>query len=159
MKVKITVKTPPNQAARCINSQKDALIGFKKQKDVKEQKIVNDHEFYWILEVKDEKELGKVTHRLAMGEVLIKKFYRTLFKVIRRANTLSKKFKKGSQWLKKQIIKRLDKVSMDNQDIKAQIDSMNDEEFQGWLEITDKEVMQELLSGPLFEVEVQENGI
>ena len=76
--IKITVKTPKNQAAKCIKSQRDQLLGIKKSNAITESKVTKNNEFYWILPYKDEEELKKITQRLALGETMIKGFYKKL---------------------------------------------------------------------------------
>jgi hypothetical protein len=154
MLVKINVKTPKNQAKACVESQKDALVGVIKRRDIKEQKVISHDEFYWILECKDRDDLEKVIKKCAKGETMIKKFYSVLFKIIHRANVLASKFKKGISWAKKWIMKKLDKVSKNNQTMKAHIDSMTDEQFRDWLTITDREAMDKLLAGNLINIKV-----
>lgn len=156
MDVKITVMTPRNQAAKSIKTMKDSLLGFSKAGKVKKEKLLADNKFYWIIECADEKELDKIRTKAVRGEVLIKKFYSVLFKVLGRANKLAEKTGKGIQWLKRWLIKRLKKTYQDNSDngMTAQIENMKDEELKEFIRVNDKEEMQKLLNGTLIEVDV-----
>lgn len=163
MKLKITVRTPKNQAAKCIESQKRALLGFAQAKLVKEQKLVNDHKFYWILEVDGEKDRQKIIKKCAAGEVLIKRFYSALFHIIGKANKLSEKFDKGLAWIRRFLIKRLSKRSQqsttgkENEMIES-VRNMSDHELREFIKIHDKEAMQKLLAGELITIEEMKKG-
>lgn len=151
MLLKILVKTPKNQAPVCIKTQKAALVGHKTK--VKEQKVVKHNLFYWILEVADDKEMSVVTYKCARGEVVIKKFYGMLFKILRRANKLAGKFKKGVYWIRRYMKKQINKHGKSDPGMMNYIDSMSDEQILDFIKITDKEEMEKLLSGPLIKVE------
>jgi len=152
--LKITVKTPKNQAAKCMQSQKEALLGFKKTKSILEEKLINDHEFYWIIPSKDDKETYTIQTRLNRGERFIKTFYKTLIKVLDRANKLATKLKKGTKWIKKWLLKRLKKTYQDpNNGLVKQIEDMSEEELKEFIKINDKEAIQKLMRGNLIDVE------
>lgn len=156
MEVKITVMTPRNQAAKSIKTMKDSLLGFNKAGKVKREKLLADNKFYWIIDCEDQKELDGIIKKAARGEILIKKFYSVLFKLLGRANKLAEKTNKGMQWLKRWLIKRLKKTYQDQSDngMTTQIENMKDEELKEFIKINDKESMQKLLSGTLIDVEV-----
>lgn len=149
--LKITVKTPPNQAKPCMIKQRDTLLGFKKQKQIKEEKLIDHQTFYWVIPAEDQDDIYGITRRLAKGEINIKKFYKTLMKMIDRANKLANKFKKGLSWIRRWIIKRLKKQQQN--DFVKQVEEMPDEELKDFLQINDREAMNKLLSGTLIDVE------
>lgn len=153
--LKILVKTPRNQAARCVRTQKDQLLGLKKSGQIKESKVTAHNEFYWIVPIKDLGEYDKLTKRLALGENMIKKFYSTLFKLINRVNRLAKKFKKTGTWIKKYLQKRIRKMTAkgdDQQGMLDYLDDMDDTEFKDFLVISDKEEMDKFLKGDLITI-------
>lgn len=151
-KLKIYVKTPKNQAEKCMKTQKKALIGFNKSNKVLEEGVISHDKFYWIIPVEDDKDQKMITKRLSAGEIMIKKFYSVLIRTIDRANKLGHKFQKGIKWAKRWIVKRLKKQYNDNdeQGFISQIEKMPDEEFKDFLIIHDRKEMQELLSGYLI---------
>ncbi len=158
MFVKVKVKTPKNQAAKCIKNQKKVLLGMKKANEVLEQKIVAHNELYWIIECKDDDEYKQIIRRCALGEVMIKKFYNTLIRLINRANKLVKKFKKGGDWIRRFIIKKLNKYyqSQDNE-LVTSLENMDEKEFEEFIEIGDLEAMRTLLAGELITTDILED--
>lgn len=152
------VRTPKNQAANCIKTQKAALLGYKASQKVKEQKVVQHNLFYWILDLEDEKEMSKITFKCARGEVMIKKFYSTLFKLLNRANRLATKFKKGAGWIRKWINKQLKKHGQADEGMQNHIDSMTDEQLIDFIKVTDRKDMDKLLSGNLIEITRIDSG-
>lgn len=153
-RIKITVKTPKNQAVKCIETQKKAILGFKHKHKVIEQKVVSDRKFFWIVQVESYKDIMEIGKKAAKGEILIKKFYSTLFHLVDRANKLDKKFRKGTIWVKGFIMKRLRKIYKDEQGGMADaIENMNSKELEDFLNIEDKEEMQKLLSGNLISID------
>ena len=155
MKVKINVKTPKNQASRCIETQKFQLLGSM-QKNILETVLVAHNEYYWIIKYDDDKELLKVSKRCAQGEVLIKKFYRTLIKWIDRGNWLATKFKKGSAWVKRWIIRQAKKAYKNDPTFIKQIEDMKEDEISGFLVIEDREEMMALLDSELISFDFME---
>lgn len=161
MKIKVTVNTPKKQAAQCMKTQKKAYLGFKASKKVIKEELVNDAQFYWVLEIepKDTKGLYK---NAARGELMIRKFYRGLFKIIDRCNKIQKKTGKGAKWLKRQLIKRLKKQTEhspdDDNELIKNIDNMSDDEFKDFIVVHDREPMEKLLSGDLIKLEELEDG-
>jgi len=155
MKVKILCKTPKNQAKKCIESHKKAIVGLMKAKDIVEQKITKHNEFYWILKVEDDAEYHKVMKSCAKGEILIKRFYGTLMKLIARANFLCNKLDKKLLWARRWIIKRLKKIG-ENTEMIQKIETMSDEELKDFMDVTDKEEMEKLLAGDLIDLTVVE---
>jgi hypothetical protein len=149
--LKITVKTPKGQAKPCMVKQRDALLGFKKQKQIKEEKLISDSEFYWIVPADDQADAFGISNRLAKGEIKIKNFYRTLIKMIDRGNKLANKFKKGVSWIRRWIIKKLRK--QEQHEFVKQVEEMSDEELKDFMQINDREEMMQLLSGSLIDVE------
>lgn len=149
-KFKITVKTPKNQAKPCMIKQRDALLGFKKQKNILEEKLVNNHEFYWIIPIDDDNDAMQVTKRLAKGETQIKKFYKTLIKTLDRINKLANKFKKGATWIKNKLIKKLNKDQQT--EFAKQVQEMTEEEILDFIKINDRKEMMQLLAGELITI-------
>lgn len=160
MEIRIDVKTPAGQAEKSVKSQKLALLGLGMSKKVKHQQVVANNHFYWILDI-DENDYPKLVKKCAAGEVMIKTFYRKLFKTINRVNKISAKIGKGGKWLKKQLIKRLTKLTEhspdNNSDFIGQFENMDDEEFEHFIEINDKAMMDELLAGELITMEKLKN--
>lgn len=157
MEVKLNVKTPKGQAAKCIESQKNILVGITRKDRIIKQEIINDGEFYWVLNLKDKPELEEIMMRIAKGEVMIKQFYNTLFKWIHRANKLCAKFGKATSWIKKWILKQLNKQSQagsKNDGLIKQIEEMKDEEFTEFIKFNDIETMKEFLNQELMNIEI-----
>jgi len=150
--VRITIKTPKNQAKACIESQKNLLLGHKLQKNIFYQELVNDHIFFWELTLDNEKDLEYVTKRAAMGEVLIKKFFHTLIKWVSRAAKLAGKFKRGAHWAKLWIIRQAKKHYKESDDFVKYIEEMKDDDLKTFLTITDKEEMLQLMAGSLIDI-------
>lgn len=149
-KIKITVLTPKNQAEKAMKKQRDALLGFKKQKKILEEKLVSHNKFYWIIPVDDEKDLVKITTRLSKGEIKIKQFYRTLIKLLDRANKLASKFKKGLSWVRRWIVKKLKKDKQT--DYAKQINQMDNQELKNFIKIDDREEIIELMKKELITI-------
>lgn len=155
MDLQINVKTPKGQAKSCMKTQRGALLGFKKTKQIKEEKLLSDHEFYWIVPSEDNSETMKIHKRLAKGEIFIKNFYKALFKLIHRANKLATKFGKGASWIRKWMVKKIKKNYQDtgsDDGLVQQIQNMSDEEIKDFIKINDEKEMKELLAGSLIEV-------
>jgi len=138
-----------------MKTQRSALLGYKKEKKIKEEKLINDHKFYWVVPYKDDKEYMAMSKRLFRGEIFIKQFYKTLIKTLDRANKLGARFKKGSKWIKRWVVKKFKKQYADNDEhgFVSQVNNMSDEEFQDFIKINDREDMQKLLSGELITTE------
>lgn len=151
MQVKVTVRTPKNQAAKCIETQKQALLGYRASSKVKKQKLVKHNKFYWILEI-EQKELPEIIKKCARGEIIIREFYKYLFKLLSRANKLATKFKKGIHWIRRWIKKRLKKTGQENQGMANYIDSMTDDQLIDFIKVSDREEMDKLLAGELITV-------
>ena len=150
-KIKLIVNTPKNQAERSIKTQRIGLLGHKQSEKIIEEKIVNDHQFYWIIKINDQKDQEDLIKKTARGETMIRAFYSTLFKLISRANKVVNKFQKGTQWIKRWMI---NKLRRNNQlDFIEKVESMTDEEIKDFLNITDKEEMKKFLEGSLIEIE------
>ena len=154
MKIKITCNTPKGQAEKSVKTQKATLLGLGLARKVKEQKVVSDTQFYWILDI-EPKELGKVTKKVIKGETIIRKFYSVLIKNINRVNIIGTKTGKGINWIKKQLIKRLKKQfeHSDSDEMIKNLESMNDEETHEYIKIHDKEAMQKFLKKDLIILE------
>ena len=158
MQVKVPVNTPARQAKSCMATQKSAMLGFAGAKKVIKEELVSDCQFYWVLDI-EEGELPVIIKNAARGEVIIRKFYSTLFKIINRCNALGSKFGKGGQWIKRQLLKRLGKISGEDKGMMAQIEGLSDEELSQFIEVNDKEAIQKLMAGKLIEVEVLNEAI
>lgn len=155
MKVKITVNTPPNQAEKSMETQKNALLGIKTKTKVIEQKATRHNQFYWIMEIGPD-EMQGITKKCARGEAIIRKFYKVLFKLIKRANRIAEKSGRAAKWIKRWIVKRIKKISApgEKQDgLANQIEGMTDDEMASYIKISDKPEMDELLNGELIIVE------
>lgn len=159
MKLKLIVLTPKNQAEKSVETMKGSLLGFNLSKRVKEQKVVSNDKFYWIMEIEKEKELNKLSKKVAAGEIMIRKFYRTLMKNIDRCNKLGVKFGKGLSWIKKQLIKRLRKATQQqqNDDFINNLESMDEPATAEFIKINDREAMEKLLAKDLLVLEVIED--
>jgi hypothetical protein len=154
--IKITVKTPKNQAAKCIKSQRDQLLGIKKSNAVTEAKLIAHNKFYWILPYKDAEELDKITKRLALGETMIKAFYNKLFKAIKWVNKISNKTGKTGEYLRRQFIRYFKKrYSMDDQE--GFKEYINGQVINESISIDDEAEIKKLLTNPLFIVKEQHN--
>jgi len=154
MKLQINVKTPKGQAESCIKTQRNALLGFKKSKQILEEKMLSDHEFYWVIPCEDTKEMMKIHKKLSRGEVFIKQFYKSLFKLINKANKLATKFDKGTSWIRKWMIKKLRGTYEEKEEggLIQQIQNMTDEEIKDFIKINDEREMKLLLAGELITV-------
>ena len=156
MKIKVLVQTPKNQAAKCINTQKAMLLGYSRIKDVVTQTLINDHSFYWIVDVKDLAEYTKIAKRCGTAEVFIRRFYQFLFRMVDRVNWLAKKFDKGAAWAKNWLVHSLKKKYQSTEgenDLITQIEGMSDSEFLDFIQVSDRVAMEKFLKGDLITVE------
>lgn len=151
MRVRVTVLTPKNQAERCVKTQRRALLGYSKDYVVLEEKVVSDHEFFWVVEVDSPSGYAKILEKATRGEVLIRKFYRSLFKLIDRGNKLANKFGKGLGWVRKWIVRKIRKSA--EGDLVEQIEGMSDDEFKDFLKVTDRADLELLFEKKLISVE------
>ena len=87
-----------------------------------------------------------ISKRIFRGEIEIKSFYKTTFKIIRKVNKLASIGGRGIK-LAKTLIKKSG-ISKDK-DVKK----MSDNEFKEWLIITDEKQMKKLLSRELITIE------
>lgn len=160
MKIKLTVLTPKKQAKKSVETMKGSLLGFNLSKRVIEQKVLADNKFHWIMDLKDEKELEKVNKKRVLGEMMIRKFYQILFKNINRCNRLGAKFGKGMGWIKKQLVKRLRKMTKQTQDnhddFITNIEKMSEPETTEFIKVNDRAAMDELLAKDLIVLEVMD---
>lgn len=153
--IKITVNTPRNQAHKCVKSQRDQLLGLKKSNAVTEAKVTKHNQFYWIIPYKDTEELNKITKRLALGENMIKAFYKKLFKAIAWVNRIAAKTGKGGEYLRRQFIRYFKaKYQMDDQESLKEF--IKGQAIQETITIDDEAEMRKLLSNPLFILEETE---
>lgn len=157
MQIKILVNTPKNQAAKAIETQKKMMLGITKAHLVVKQKLINDTQFYWILEIANSDEYIKIAKKCANAEVFIKKFYYNLIRMIDRMNKLASKFKKGADWMRRWLIwnlkKKYKEQHTDENGFISQFESMSDSEFKEFIEISDRKAMEKLLAGPLIVIE------
>jgi len=159
--LKVTVRTPKRQAESCMRTQLNAMLGLSTKRKLLKQELVSEQEFYWIIDIPD-KDYPQVIKNANKGELIIKKFYSMLFKAIHRLNQLQGKFNKGAVWLKRMLLKRLTKdVKNDknSEGMAAEINKMTDEELGTFIEINDRESMQQLLAGRLIEVTAYDGEI
>lgn len=152
---KITVLTPKNKAASNINMLKKTLIGVTRIQNIISEKIVSHNKFYWILAYKDQNDYDKIMKKVFRGEIMIKKFYRTLFKIVDRANKLASKFKKGIEWIRRWMLKTLKKKYQydESNDLYKQIKNMPQEELKEFIKIEDRKEMDKLLKKDLIKIE------
>lgn len=147
MKIKILIHTPKNQAAKCITSLKDKILTIKQSKhQLIKQKITAHNQFYWIIRLDSDKDYDQIIKKAARADLLIKQFYKTLFKWVHRANKLANKFKKGSAWIKNWITKQIRKQTKDSTELIDYIQNSTEEEFKNILTIDDTEDMNTLLN-------------
>ena len=167
MNLKINVLTPTGQAVICMEKHKKTLLGHKKANTIKEQGLISDKEFYWIMPVKDNKEMLYYRKRLTIGEDLIKTFYRQLYKYIKLTNRtikignkIGKAGKKGVQWIANRMNKVLMKSIPDPANRKEMIDNLKidgikiDKGLFKEIKIDDRKEMDELLSGELIKTTI-----
>lgn len=155
--IKITVLTPKNQATKCVKTQRRALLGYKHAKQIRQETIEAHNRFSWILMTTTE-EIPDLTKKCARGELIIKKFYHTLIKWIRRINRLANKTNKSLKYIRSWLYKRLIKEGQTN--VAIQIQQMSDDELKEFISITDLKEMQALLKKELIKIEqVKNNGI
>ena len=154
--LKITVKTPRNQAHKCVKSQRDQLLGIKKSNSVTEAKVTKHNEFYWVLPYQDTEELSKITKRLALGETMIKGFYQKLFKAIKWVNKISHKTGKTGEYLRRQFL-RYFKAKYQLPDQEGLKEFIKGQAINETITIDDQAEMKKLLTNPLFVVEDQHN--
>lgn len=148
--LKIAVKTPKNQAHKSVETQKKALLGYKGARQVIEQRVVANNLFYWIVEA-PASDVPDIIKKAAKGEALIRSFYRTLIRILSRANKIAQKSGKGGAWMKRWIIKRMKKVSRDK-GLTDQWEAMSDEQFQEFIRMTDRKEIEELIAGEMITV-------
>lgn len=159
MKYKITVKTPRNQAERSMAFSRSALLGLKHSRNVIEEKLLGHNEFYWVIETSED-ELQEIMHKCARGEMIIRKFYSIVFKLLHRANRIAEKCGKAGMWFKRWIIGRLKKLTAGQEEngLVEQFENMNEEEFQDFIQISDEEEIHAFLEGELIKVELWKDG-
>jgi len=158
MQIKVSVNTPARQAKNCMATQKSAMLGYTGARSVIKEVLVDGEHFYWILEIA-EKDLQLINNNTARGEIIIRKFYSTLFKVVGRVNAIGAKFGKAGQWFRKQLLKRMAKLTGDNAGMMDYINKQSDDELADFMKITDKEAVQKLLAGELIKVEVLNEAV
>lgn len=157
IRVKVTVNTPRNQAQRCIETQKRALLGNKATRQIVSQKVEAHNRFHWILSTTTD-DVPNITHNAARGEAIIKKFYAQLIKWIGRANKLAQRSSKALNWTRRWLTKRI--TAAGQTDFADQIRNMSDDDLKELIRIDDLKEMQQLLSGDLITIEeVKPNGI
>lgn len=133
------------------------MLGHKSANKVVEQKVVSHNEFYWIVQCESQKELNHLVNRSVMGDILIKKFYRQLIKWIDRANKLCDKLGKGTDWVKRWIIKKIRKTYKNDErenGFVKQVEELTREDLKGRLIITDREEIELLLQKELIRTEL-----
>jgi len=147
MKVKITCKTPKGKAKVAMEKQRFQILGYKFTDKLIEEKLVSDSEFYWVLEFDDTKAYHYLVKKCALAETGIRTFYKTLISTIKRINKVGTKFKKGGLWLKKQLIKRLAKKNLDQEQVDTLLDGADLEEQ---IELYGEKEMVEFLKGEII---------
>lgn len=150
MILKISVKTPKNQATKCATTQRTMLIGHKTNLL---RTHVEHHNLYHLYVQTDDPQ--DITNRCAKAEALIKTFYRHLIKWLTRANKLATKFDKGITWIRTYINKQAHKLYGKGQDL-DQITNITDQELRDLIQIKDLEAMQQLLINPLITITEEE---
>ena len=152
--VKILVLTPKGKAKSSLNRFRRAIIGLRLKGKLQSEKILNDHSFEWILNLKDWKEVELVQKRCVKAEYTLKSFFKSLFKLQHRANFLMNKFKKGTDWMKRWLIKKLSKQYQENSELIQDIKNMSDEEFKEFFKFEDEDRFKEFLKQNLISVEL-----
>lgn len=158
IKVQMNILTPKGQADKCVESMKGMLIGWGLKKDIIEQKVLSPGEFYWVLKIESDK-LPILTKKAADGEVIIKGFYRQLFKQIGRVNKLAGKFAKGGKWMIKQMEQRIKKAFEHNQqaeDFVNDLKNMKEKEFYEFISVKNRAEWDTFLEQELISVKVIE---
>ena len=146
MKLKILVRTPKGQAKRSLNKLSATLLGYKLEKKIIEKKLINNKSFYWILEADTPKVEREITTKCARGDVITREFFKAVFKIIRRANKVASKFKKGGAWAKRWVLKKLRKqnpVEYRENDMYKYIEDTPEDDF---LVVKDQEAMDRFLA-------------
>lgn len=152
---KITVLTPKNKAASNVKLLRKTLIGFSRIQNIVTEKVIAHNKFFWVLAYKDEKDFQKISKKVFKGEIMIKKFYARLFKVIDRANKLSDKFSKGIEWIRRKVLKTLKKKYQydEHNDLYNNIKTMSKEDLKEFIKIEDRKEMDKLLKKDLIKIE------
>lgn len=163
--IKVTVKTPNNQAKKCVQSLKRMIIGYKNEKNIIKQKVTTHKEFYYIIKITKTQDYKYYNTQTTISEQMIKNFYKQLYKVIRwtnrsirLANKFGKKGIKGIEWTKKRMNKILtnkipDKESREKlrKQIEENIQETNhNKEILQEIIIDDQKEMDELLKGEII---------
>ena len=140
--LKITCLTPKGKSKKVLRDFRDAIVGYRRTYF---EKVVNDHEFYFIIPCKSEIDVKRTIYKASKSEVRIKQVYRLIFKSFDRANKWANKGKKGTEKAKKFFLKLLKKNGVDpnGMDITIEKDTF---------EITDREEMEILLKKELISV-------
>ena len=169
MELQINILTPKNQAAKCIDKHKSTLLGLTKINKVTRQKIISDHEFMWVVPIDNNAEAIKYQKRLALGEAMIKDFYKRLYRfihVINRSIKLADKFGKyglkGLDWVIRRTKKILITMIPDPAQRKEMMDSLESEirttEIKGDIiqpiKIDDQKQMDRLLTGDIISTKI-----
>lgn len=145
-KLKVNCLTPKGKSEKAAHEWKKQFPTFKKPI---EEKVINDHEFYWIYEFDKEKQMQLFQKKTILAEIGIKKFYRVIMGAGSRANKIGKKLKWGTEkmtrWALRRINKRLKKENKD---------SIND--FKDIINMEDEEAMREFLTKDLIVCEIIE---
>lgn len=152
MRIKIKVKTPKNQAEKCVKSQKPQLLGYKLAGKVVEEGIISNTQFYWILEI-DRNDLNKIIQRAAIAESIIKNFYRKLIHWIDRAAWLGKKFNKSTEWIKRKIVAMARKNTNNDKETVKRVEEMVGDDLTGFLTIDDRIEINNLIKGKIVELD------
>jgi hypothetical protein len=130
-----------------------SLLGIRDAGKVKKQHVVNDHKFYWIMEIKDINELKRLTKKCVMGDKMIKSFYKKLFKLIDVTNKLGGRLGKGMKWFINRIKKQFRKKY--GGDLSMLDDMLENAELQeGQLIIKDRKEIEELMKKELIKLSI-----
>jgi hypothetical protein len=146
MLLRITVKTPKNQAAKCVTTQKTQLVGH--DTPIIRSRVLAHNKYYLVISTED---VEGITARCAKAETMIKTFYNHLIKWITRANKLVKKFDKGIGWVRNYLRSQALHTYRNPQAV-TQINQISDKELRELIQIKDLKEMQELLKRKLISV-------
>lgn len=165
--IQINVLTPKNQAQKTLDRQIDALVGYKRKNQIREQKVIKHNEFMIKLEYKDGNELSAVNKRLSRAEIMIKQFYKTLYKFIKKVNRIirignkfGKAGKKGIKYIYKRAAAMLSKEIQDpkqREEMLANLELENvkiENNLFKEIEINDREDMDKLLSKEIIKIKI-----
>lgn len=145
MTYKLIVRTPPQQAHKAMESSKKVFLGKLRERVVAESLLAHD-KFCWVLVLSPDEE-PKLIERCAKGEVLIRQFYKKLFKELDRSNKLAHRLGKSMRWIKARVKKMMNKGK----------GSEGFDEELDWMNIEDRAEIESFLEGDMIKIEEVKN--